>query len=75
MRPEAQISMVNHLGYCADETGDKTAARGRYQRYGREAMRAVHRVGGQFLFAGRISKVLIESRSEPDLPSGTTSLQ
>ncbi|MEL6104282.1 MAG: DUF1330 domain-containing protein [Pseudomonadota bacterium] len=65
MRPEAQISMVNYLGYFADETGDKTAARGRYQRYGREAMRAVHRVGGQFLFAGRISEVLIESYSEP----------
>lgn len=65
MRPGAQISMLNYLSYHADETGDKTAARSNYLRYGREAMRAVHRVGGQFLFAGRVSEVLIEARSEP----------
>jgi uncharacterized protein (DUF1330 family) len=62
--PNMQITMMNYLEYFPLEHGGKEAGRNSYNRYGLEAMKAVHVVGGQFLFAGQISKVLIESEHE-----------
>lgn len=52
------LAMMNFLEYPAIAKGDATEGRAAYLRYGRQAMRAVHGVGGQFLFAGQITAVL-----------------
>ena len=36
-----------------------------YGRYGQEAFKAVHMVGGQFLFAGRVKQVVVEAQGAP----------
>ena len=52
------LAMMNFLEYSAIAKGDAADGRAAYLRYGRQAMRAVHGVGGQFLFAGRITAML-----------------
>ncbi len=52
------LAMMNFLEYPAIAKGDAADGRAAYLRYGRQAMRAVHSVGGQFLFAGQITAVL-----------------
>jgi hypothetical protein len=59
------LAMMNFLEYPAIAKGDAADGRAAYLRYGRAAMRAVHGVGGQFLFAGRITTVLAAPKS-PD---------
>jgi hypothetical protein len=59
------LAMMNFLEYPAIAKGDAADGRAAYLRYGRQAMRAVHAVGGQFLFAGTISAVLAQPRN-PD---------
>lgn len=59
------LAMMNFLEYPAIAKGDAVDGRAAYLRYGREAFKAVHAVGGQFLFAGTITKVLAQPRS-PD---------
>lgn len=54
------LAMMNFLEYPAIAKGDAADGRAAYFRYGRQAMRAVHAVGGQFLFAGQITSVLAE---------------
>ncbi|MEL6413893.1 MAG: hypothetical protein AAFQ15_03010, partial [Pseudomonadota bacterium] len=39
--------------------------RANYRRYGAEAIKAVHAVGGQLLFAGTITRVLVEPKHAP----------
>ncbi|MFU7527370.1 hypothetical protein [Qipengyuania sp. ASV99] len=58
-----QVTMVNFLEYPAITKGDAADGRAAYLRYGRQAMRAVHGVGGQFLFAGQITSVLAAPES------------
>lgn len=55
---DMSVTMMNCLEYPAIAKGDATDGRPAYHRYGRQAMRAVHGVGGQFLFAGQITSVL-----------------
>ena len=62
--PDMQVTMMNYLKYKPAENGEKGEGRRTYNKYGFEAMRAVHMVGGQFLFAGRITNVLIEPKNE-----------
>ena len=62
---DKQVTMVNFLEYFPADDGNKTQARQAYGRYGQEAFKAVHGVGGQFLFAGRINDVLVEAQNEP----------
>lgn len=59
---DVSVTMVNYLDYNALETGGKKAGRDLYNRYGFEAIKSVHRVGGQFLFAGRVTNVLVEAK-------------
>lgn len=59
------VTMVNFLEYHAIAKGDAVDGRAAYLRYGREAFKAVHAVGGQFLFAGTITAMLAQPRS-PD---------
>ncbi|MDP5104242.1 MAG: hypothetical protein NWP98_09985 [Erythrobacter sp.] len=59
------LAMMNFLEYPAIAKGDAADGRAAYLRYGRQAMRAVHGVGGQFLFAGQIRAVLAAPKS-PD---------
>lgn len=59
------VTMMNYLEYPATAKGDAADGRAAYHRYGRQAMRAVHGVGGQFLFAGRITALLAAPKS-PD---------
>ncbi|WP_416908069.1 MAG: hypothetical protein ACMVO5_00165 [Polymorphobacter sp.] len=59
------VTMMNYLEYPAIAKGDAADGRAAYHRYGRQAMRAVHGVGGQFLFAGQITAVLAAPNS-PD---------
>lgn len=59
------LAMMNFLEYPAIAKGDAADGRAAYLRYGRQAMRAVHGVGGQFLFAGQITAVLAAPKS-PD---------
>lgn len=59
------LAMINFLEYHALSKGDAVDGRAAYLRYGREAFKAVHAVGGQFLFAGTITAVLVQPRS-PD---------
>lgn len=59
------LAMMNFLEYPAIAKGDAADGRAAYHRYGRQAMRAVHGVGGQFLFAGQITAVLAAPTS-PD---------
>lgn len=59
------VTMMNFLEYPAIAKGDAADGRAAYLRYGRQAMRAVHGVGGQFLFAGQITAVLAAPKS-PD---------
>jgi uncharacterized protein (DUF1330 family) len=65
MAPDAALAMLNFLEYPSIAKGDAVDGRTAYHRYGREAFRAVHAVGGQFLFAGTITAMLIQPRS-PD---------
>ncbi|MEL7517588.1 MAG: hypothetical protein AAFN48_01390 [Pseudomonadota bacterium] len=62
---EASITMMNFLAYFPDEAGDKAKGRANYRRYGAEAIKAVHAVGGQLLFAGTITRVLVEPKHAP----------
>jgi hypothetical protein len=62
---DLSLAMINFLEYPAIAKGDAADGRAAYLRYGRQAMRAVHGVGGQFLFAGQITAVLASPRS-PD---------
>jgi hypothetical protein len=57
------LAMMNFLEYPAIAKGDAADGRAAYLRYGRQAMRAVHGVGGQFLFAGQITAVLATPQS------------
>ncbi|MGD9817055.1 MAG: DUF1330 domain-containing protein [Hyphomonadaceae bacterium] len=52
-------AMVNFLGYR--ENGGAAA----YARYGRVAMRTVHRTGGKLLFAGRILEIVRPATAGP----------
>jgi hypothetical protein len=61
----APVAMMNFLEYRAPAKGDAVDGRAAYLRYGHEAFKAVHAVGGQFLFAGTITAVLVQPRS-PD---------
>ncbi len=61
----APVAMMNFLEYYALARGDAVDGRAAYLRYGREAFKAVHAVGGQFLFAGTITAVLAQPR-RPD---------
>lgn len=63
--PAHSLTMVNFLDYTPDETGDKAQGRRQYRRYGVEAMKAVHAVGGQFLFAGEITRIVHEAEGAP----------
>lgn len=63
--PRTPVTMVNFLEYYALARGDTKDGRDAYLRYGREAFKAVHAVGGQFLFAGRITAVLVQPQ-DPD---------
>ena len=63
-RSDMAITMMNFLQYKADAHGNREKGRKIYNRYGMEAMKAVHQVGGQFLFSGQITQVLIPSRSQ-----------
>lgn len=56
---DVPVAMMNFLEYRAQAKGDAVDGRAAYYRYGREAFKAVHAVGGQFLFAGRITAVLV----------------
>ena len=60
---DMSVTMMNYLEYPAIAKGDATDGRAAYHRYGRQAMRAVHDVGGQFLFAGQITAVLAAAQS------------
>ena len=62
---ETQVTMMNFLEYVPTQSGDKEPGRKTYQRYGAEAMKSVHAVGGQFLFAGKVANVLVPSKAEP----------
>lgn len=62
---DLSLAMMNFLEYPALAKGDAADGRAAYLRYGREAFKAVHAVGGQFLFAGTITAVLAQPRS-PD---------
>ncbi|MCL9998608.1 MAG: hypothetical protein NBV68_04450 [Erythrobacter sp.] len=62
---DAPVTMVNFLEYFAAAGGDAVDGRAAYLRYGREAFKAVHTVGGQFLFAGTITAMLVRPAS-PD---------
>ncbi|MEO1730301.1 MAG: hypothetical protein AAFR64_06145 [Pseudomonadota bacterium] len=61
---DTQVTMMNYLEYLPAPGGDKGPGRKTYQRYGLQAMKSVHAVGGQFLFAGKVSKVLVPSKAE-----------
>lgn len=63
LAPDAPVAMMNFLEYHALAKGDAADGRAAYHRYGREAFKAVHAVGGKFLFAGRITAVLVAPRS------------
>lgn len=63
MAPDASVAMMNFLEYPAIAKGDAVDGRAAYHRYGREAFKAVHAVGGQFLFAGRITAVLVPAQN------------
>lgn len=65
LAPDAPVTMVNFLEYFAPAKGDAADGRAAYLRYGREAFKAVHAVGGQFLFAGTITAMLVRP-SSPD---------
>jgi hypothetical protein len=65
LRQDTRVAMMNYLEYPAIAKGDAADGRAAYLRYGRQAMRAVHGVGGQFLFAGQITAVLAAPKS-PD---------
>jgi hypothetical protein len=60
---DLSLAMMNFLEYPAIAKGDATDRRAAYLRYGREAFKAVHAVGGQFLFAGTITAVLVTPQS------------
>lgn len=60
---DMSLAMMNFLEYPAIAKGDAADGRAAYLGYGRQAMRAVHGVGGQFLFAGQITAVLATPQS------------
>jgi uncharacterized protein (DUF1330 family) len=57
------VAMINFLEYAASARDGAQGGRAAYRRYARQAFRAVHAVGGQFLFAGTITAVLAWPRS------------
>ena len=58
--------MLNYLQFYRDEAGQADAARREYRnKYGVQAVQAVHRVGGQFLFSGTIEQVTIAAKRQP----------
>ena len=59
------LAMMNFLEFPAIAKGDAADGRAAYLRYGRVAFKAVHAVGGQFLFAGMITSVLAKPQ-HPD---------
>jgi hypothetical protein len=59
----APVTMMNFLEYHSLARGDALDGRAAYLRYGREAFKAVHAVGGQFLFAGRVAAVLVPAQN------------
>jgi hypothetical protein len=61
--PDMSVSMMNFLEYFGPVKGDAVDGRETYLRYGREAFKAVHAVGGQFLFAGTITTMLVRPNS------------
>ena len=65
MDSNTQVTMMNFLAYFPTPTGDKEPGRRTYRRYGQEAIKAVHMVGGQFLFSGTVTKVLQEAKGHP----------
>ncbi|MEO1014769.1 MAG: hypothetical protein AAFX08_06215 [Pseudomonadota bacterium] len=65
--PERQLTMMNFLAYFPESASSPEGGRAAYRRYGMQAMQSVHQVGGQFLFAGRIARVLIDARSGPTM--------
>ncbi|MEO1041766.1 MAG: hypothetical protein AAFX52_05715 [Pseudomonadota bacterium] len=65
LSPETEITMINFLAYKPSENGSTSEGRSTYNQYGLEAIKAVHQVGGQFLFAGRIKEVLLDSEKAP----------
>ena len=56
--------MMNYLEYPAIANGDATDGRAAYHRYGRQAMRAVHGVGGQFRYAVLVAHLPAERRPQ-----------
>ncbi|MEO0690679.1 MAG: hypothetical protein AAFY51_10320 [Pseudomonadota bacterium] len=62
--PGTSLTMMNFLKYFAVSEGDETDGREAYARYGQEAFKAVHAVGGQLLFAGRVTEVVIASKGQ-----------
>ncbi|MEM9086526.1 MAG: hypothetical protein AAGB23_11435 [Pseudomonadota bacterium] len=62
--PGTSLTMMNFLKYFAVSEGDETDGREAYGRYGQEAFKAVHAVGGQLLFAGRVTDVVIASKGQ-----------
>lgn len=60
--PDRRFTMMNFLAYTPPSEAQPAGGRPAYQRYGQRAIRAVHAVGGQFLFAGQVRSVLIDSR-------------
>ena len=65
MDAQTPLTMMNFLEYYPDEAGDKAKGRAEYRRYGAEAIKAVHAVGGQLLFAGKITRVVLEPKQAP----------
>jgi len=62
--PNQSVTMMNFLEYVPDAQGDKAKGRAKYLQYGAEAMKAVHAVGGQLLFAGQVREVLVAPKGE-----------
>ena len=59
--PSRQLTMLNFLQYNS-EPGNPEDGRRAYQRYGRQAIKTVHSAGAQLLFAGRVSRVIVDSQ-------------
>ncbi len=66
MSEASSLAMVNFLKYrnSVDGTPEGESGRAAYARYGAQAMRAVHHVGGQFIFAGRVTGILVAPSNE-----------
>ena len=62
---DRSFTMVNYLKYFPVSADLPEGGRPAYREYGLQAMKTVHRVGGQLLFAGRVKSVLIDSPEAP----------